>query len=350
MDAGVGVGSGSTVVSATADQLVQAVIAMYAGNVHAKDWLLSLMNSPLSWSLPAQVLQMPTAPSTEVCFYCANMLSTRVRKSWGTLAAPVQQQTITFLWNCLKRQPPFPKLVHERITITLARAVLQSPALGGGKPPIVPFLSECLTLVQSSEKHTMTVLAIFLSLATELGTVPITARQRQDIEAEMTKFCVHIDKVITHAVNSAAAANDGTVLAAAFVTAQNWVPIGLNLCFLTLKAPTLLQAALKILASGATPGSVSVGGSNNGAVCVAVADFLERALEAESSLSLYGPDVPSDRVPHIIAGIITGVNQTKNRYALAVKSPNVESEVRCDFVCSSGVIKSCHRLSIRDTR
>ena len=234
---------------ATPLQLSQAIEMMYAGNMKAKDWLLQLMKSPLSWSLPAQVLQSPTAPSPDVGFYCANILSTKVRENWGSLAPAIQDKTMHFLWACLLREPQFPRLVHQRITITLARAVLQSrssttsTAAGAGSgtnPASLPLpaavarcLDRCLKLAKSDPaRHCLTTLAVLVALSSELETVPITARQREALEKELTAYHASVAGFIVFVLQAATSAHNDKMLIAAFVAAKAWVPHGLHLLHL----------------------------------------------------------------------------------------------------------------------
>lgn len=73
-----------------------------------------------------------------------------------------------------------------------------------------------------------------------------------------------------------------------------------------------------------------VGASQRSAtVCVAAVDFLERAFQLDSRGSLYDTPMPPARLAGMIGGLISGINNTKDRFGSACRAgPENEAEVR----------------------
>jgi hypothetical protein len=92
---------------------------------------------------------------------------------------------LQFMWACLRREPSFSRLVHDRVAIALARGVLQSQtaagdAAGAGESPVGQCIVQCLQLAKADPGRNMvTALAVIVALPSELSAVPVTSRQRE---------------------------------------------------------------------------------------------------------------------------------------------------------------------------
>ena len=78
----------------SASDLGQAIAALYAGiggeaQQQANQWLNSFSAQPQAWDACLELLD--PQQSAEVCFFCANMLLTKVRKEWHKV--PKEQQS-----------------------------------------------------------------------------------------------------------------------------------------------------------------------------------------------------------------------------------------------------------------
>lgn len=80
-------------ISEDASHLRQAIVALYshAGTAQeqANSWLNAFSGSAAAWEACLQLLD--TAERPEVCFFCANMLLSKVRAEWHKLSQ--EQQT-----------------------------------------------------------------------------------------------------------------------------------------------------------------------------------------------------------------------------------------------------------------
>jgi hypothetical protein len=95
-------GSGGDGSDAAAANLRAAVLALYgmAGveQAQANTWLTAFSHSPAAWEACLQLLD--PGERAEVCFFCANLLLSKVRSEWHKLA-PEQQANMSGVIRCV---------------------------------------------------------------------------------------------------------------------------------------------------------------------------------------------------------------------------------------------------------
>ena len=90
----------------------------------------------------------------------------------------------------------------------------------------------------------------------------------------------------------------------------------------------LLQASFSMLTD-------SGGSQRSAAVCVSAVDFLERALQLDSRASLYDNPMPAARMAGVLGGLLSGINNTKDRFGAACRAgAENEAEVRYWLSCA----------------
>jgi hypothetical protein len=119
-----------------ADSLRAAILSLYGmaglAQEQANSWLNSFSRSPEAWQACMQLLEPSERP--EVCFFCANMLLSKVRTDWHKLSAEQQTQigaVIRWVRSCTRQVPATSATLWRAAVVALNRqGLLRADGVG----------------------------------------------------------------------------------------------------------------------------------------------------------------------------------------------------------------------------
>jgi len=171
---------------ALAGQVEAAVLAMYFGHTQtatqeAINWLLRFDASPSAWAVLPLLLQ---SSRTEVRYYAANGLYSKVRTEWHSLSEGQKGEGNAALWGALMRGGTGDWVAGKRLCLALATAAVQTE---GGVPTLLTRTGELLVAPRdaSSTYRSLMVAELLACISDMCDSLQLSPRRRADVDGDV---------------------------------------------------------------------------------------------------------------------------------------------------------------------